>query len=55
MAITPNDSLGQVLGKEHSGRVRCVGDGLCPSQVFGLSNPQFSGPSTDIGEQWFLL
>ena len=32
----PNDSLGQVLGKERSGRVRGLGLGPCPSQVFGI-------------------
>ncbi|KAJ1439242.1 putative transposase, Ptta/En/Spm, plant [Sesbania bispinosa] len=32
IAISPNDSLGQVFGKEHSGRVRGVSFGVCPSQ-----------------------
>lgn len=44
--VSPNDSLGQVFGKEHSGRVRCVGDGLCPTQVFGPTNPRFSASSS---------
>ncbi|KAJ1420759.1 putative transposase, Ptta/En/Spm, plant [Sesbania bispinosa] len=34
---SPNDSLGQVFGKEHPGRVRGVGSGVCPSQLFGSS------------------
>ena len=46
MEISPNDSLGQVFGKEHLGRVRGVGDGVCPSQIFGSSNPRFGGIPT---------
>lgn len=51
--------MGHILGKEHSGRVRGVGDGVSPLQVFGPNNPQFFGTS-NIGEnkiphQWFLL
>ncbi|KAK4282426.1 hypothetical protein QN277_013805 [Acacia crassicarpa] len=33
--LAPNDSLGQVFGKEHPRRVRGVGYGIYPSQVFG--------------------
>jgi len=44
--ISPNDSLGQVFGKEHPGRVRCVGDRVCPSQIFGSSNPRYGGIPT---------
>ena len=32
----PNDSLGQMFGKEHSDRVRDLGLGPCPFQVFGI-------------------
>ncbi|KAF7832807.1 hypothetical protein G2W53_015140 [Senna tora] len=35
--ISEQDSLGQVLGKEHPGRVRGLGFGPTPTQVFGLS------------------
>lgn len=44
--ISPDDSLGQVFGKEHSGRVRGVGDGLCPSQVFGSTKSRFNASSS---------
>ncbi|RYQ83195.1 hypothetical protein Ahy_B10g101828 [Arachis hypogaea] len=33
--LSQNDSLAQVLGKEHPGRVRALGAGPCPTQVFG--------------------
>ncbi|RYR77444.1 hypothetical protein Ahy_A01g001903 [Arachis hypogaea] len=33
--LSQNDSLSQVLGKEHPGRVRALGAGPCPTQVFG--------------------
>ncbi|RYR30098.1 hypothetical protein Ahy_B01g054935 [Arachis hypogaea] len=33
--LLQNDSLAQVLGKEHPGRVRALGVGPCPTQVFG--------------------
>ncbi|XP_052107575.1 uncharacterized protein LOC110273608 [Arachis duranensis] len=33
--ISQNDSLAQVLGKEHLGRVRALGAGPCPTQIFG--------------------
>ncbi|KAH0776640.1 hypothetical protein KY290_008051 [Solanum tuberosum] len=32
--ISPNDAVGKVLGKEHSGRVRCLRLGVVPSKVF---------------------
>ena len=35
-----------MFGKEHLGRVRGVGDGVCPSQIFGWSNPRFGGIPT---------
>ncbi|KAF7826633.1 mucin-1-like isoform X2 [Senna tora] len=35
--ISEQDSVGQVLGKEHPGRVRGLGFGPTPTQVFGLS------------------
>ncbi|QHN88403.1 uncharacterized protein DS421_16g563250 [Arachis hypogaea] len=33
--LSQNDSLAQVLGKEHPGRVRALGAGPCPTQIFG--------------------
>lgn len=44
--LSTNDSLGQVLGKEHSGRVRGVGGGLCPSQVFDSGYKRYCGSSS---------
>ena len=36
--ISTDDAVRQVLGKEHTGRVRGLGLGACPSKVFGLPN-----------------
>ena len=36
--ISTDDAVGQVLGKEHTRRVRGLGLGACPSKVFGLPN-----------------
>ncbi|MED6193214.1 hypothetical protein PIB30_017180 [Stylosanthes scabra] len=33
--LSQNDSLAQVLGKEHPGRVRGLGSGPSPTQLFG--------------------
>ncbi|XP_057730149.1 uncharacterized protein LOC130945453 [Arachis stenosperma] len=41
--LSQNDSLAQVLGKEHPGRVRALGAGPCPTQVFGNAAGQPSG------------
>jgi len=46
LEISPNDSLGQVFGKENSGWVQGVGGGICPSQIFGSFNLQFGDIST---------
>jgi len=35
--ISPTDALGQVLGKEQPRRVRGLGFGPCPSQIFGCT------------------
>lgn len=35
ITISPDDVVGRVLGKEHPGRVRCMGLGPTPTQVFG--------------------
>ncbi|RYR24888.1 hypothetical protein Ahy_B02g058463 [Arachis hypogaea] len=43
--LSQNDSLAQVLGKEHPGRVRTLGAELCPTQVFGNAAGQSSGSS----------
>ncbi|RYR36292.1 hypothetical protein Ahy_A10g051284 [Arachis hypogaea] len=44
--FSQNDSLAQVLRKEHSGRVRVLGAGPCPTQVFGNDAGQ---PSSSAG------
>ncbi|RYQ98766.1 hypothetical protein Ahy_B07g086546 [Arachis hypogaea] len=44
--LSQNDSLAQVLGKEHLGRVRALGTGPCPTQVFGNIAGQ---PSSSAG------
>ena len=36
--LSPNDSIAQVFGKERPGRVRGVGSGPTPSQLFGLNS-----------------
>nr|XP_025637194.1 uncharacterized protein LOC112732660 [Arachis hypogaea] len=41
--ISQNDSLVQVLGKEHPGRVHALGAGPCPTQVFCNTAGQPSG------------
>ncbi|XP_052107561.1 uncharacterized protein LOC127740556 [Arachis duranensis] len=41
--LSQNDSLAQVLGKKHPGRVRALGAGPCPTQVFGNAAGQPSG------------
>ena len=41
--VSSNDSLAQVLGKEHAGRVRSLGSGICPSVAFG--QPSYRGSS----------
>nr|XP_025678862.1 uncharacterized protein LOC112778792 [Arachis hypogaea] len=41
--LSQNDSLAQVLGKEHLRRVRVLGAGPCPTQVFGNADGQPSG------------
>ncbi|XP_059283816.1 uncharacterized protein LOC132037333 [Lycium ferocissimum] len=50
--ISPNDVVGKVLGKEHSGRVRCLGLGATPSTHFKQTKPRVGGfriPSNDAG------
>ncbi|MED6207435.1 hypothetical protein PIB30_035825 [Stylosanthes scabra] len=43
--LSQNDSLAQVFGKEHPGRVRSVGSGPCPTNVFGSASqrPSYGG------------
>ncbi|KAH0746865.1 hypothetical protein KY285_008522 [Solanum tuberosum] len=48
--ISPNDVVGKVLGKEHSGRVRCLGLGVVPSKVFKQVRPLFGGASASSSE-----
>ncbi|XP_061362995.1 uncharacterized protein LOC133306675 isoform X2 [Gastrolobium bilobum] len=40
--VYPDDAIGKVCGAEHSGRVRGIGNGICPSEVFGMSR-RFTG------------
>ncbi|XP_049393937.1 uncharacterized protein LOC125858262 isoform X1 [Solanum stenotomum] len=40
--VSANDAIGKVLGKEHSGRVRCLGLGAVPSKTFKQTRPRYS-------------
>nr|XP_009797931.1 PREDICTED: uncharacterized protein LOC104244240 [Nicotiana sylvestris] len=40
--ISPNDTIGKVLGKEHFGRVRCLGLGAVPGRAFRQTRPHYS-------------
>ena len=42
--VSSNDSLARVLGKEHAGRVRSLGSGICPSVAFG--QPSYRGSAS---------
>ncbi|KAH0720550.1 hypothetical protein KY284_005580 [Solanum tuberosum] len=44
--VSPDDAVGKVLGKEHSGRVRCLGLEAVPTRVFKQARPRFSGMNT---------
>nr|XP_016477380.1 PREDICTED: uncharacterized protein LOC107798864 [Nicotiana tabacum] len=44
--VSTNDVVGKVLGKEHSGRVRCLGLGATPSNVFRQTRRRFGGINT---------
>ncbi|XP_019257354.1 PREDICTED: uncharacterized protein LOC109235630 isoform X2 [Nicotiana attenuata] len=46
--VSPNDVVGKVLGKEHSGRVRCLGLGAIPSKVFGQTRRRFGGINSSV-------
>ncbi|XP_074571295.1 uncharacterized protein LOC141827862 isoform X2 [Curcuma longa] len=46
------DSLSQAIGKEHPGRVRGVGSGPCPTQVFGQTS--CSNAPVDFGLQTYM-
>ncbi|KAG5604772.1 hypothetical protein H5410_026264 [Solanum commersonii] len=48
--ISPNDVVGKVLGKEHFGRVRCLGLGVVPSKVFKQVRSRFGGASASSSE-----
>ncbi|XP_075097551.1 uncharacterized protein LOC107814135 isoform X3 [Nicotiana tabacum] len=48
--IFPNDAVGKVLVKEHSGRVRYLGLGPVPSRVFKQVRPRFGGTSASSSE-----
>ena len=53
--VSPNDALGKVLGKEHSGRVRGLGFGTCPSSAFGYATRRryynSSGSNSQLQEE----
>ncbi|XP_070044461.1 uncharacterized protein [Nicotiana tomentosiformis] len=40
--ILPNDVIGKVLGKEHSGMVRCLGLGVVPGRAFRQTRPRYN-------------
>ncbi|KAM3337164.1 hypothetical protein P3S68_032864 [Capsicum galapagoense] len=44
--VSPNDAVGKVLGKEHSGSVKCLGLGAVPSRSFKQTRPRFNGMSS---------
>ncbi|KAM3218178.1 hypothetical protein P3L10_022708 [Capsicum annuum] len=44
--VSPNDDVGKVLGKEHSGRVRCLGLGAVPNRSFKQTRPHIVGMSS---------
>ncbi|KAF3642825.1 putative F-box protein-like [Capsicum annuum] len=44
--VSPNDVVGKVLGKEHFGRVRCLGLGVVPNRSFKQTRPHFCGMSS---------
>ncbi|TKY53690.1 transposase, Ptta/En/Spm, plant [Spatholobus suberectus] len=41
--ISPNDAIGVIFGKEHLGRVRGLGLGVCPTIVFKHTTLRLSG------------
>ncbi|RYQ92142.1 hypothetical protein Ahy_B09g098292 [Arachis hypogaea] len=49
--LSQNDSLAQVLGKEHLRRVRVLGAGPCPTQVFGNADGQPSELTAKLEEE----
>ncbi|XP_047256178.1 uncharacterized protein LOC124888940 [Capsicum annuum] len=44
--VSPNDTVGKVLEKEHSGRLRCLGLGDIPSRSFKKTHSYFGGMSS---------
>ncbi|KAM3216358.1 hypothetical protein P3L10_025799 [Capsicum annuum] len=52
--VSPNDDVDNVLGKEHSGRVRCLGLGDVPSRYFKQPSDASSGPLSDVNERSFV-
>ncbi|XP_060208996.1 uncharacterized protein LOC132636254 isoform X2 [Lycium barbarum] len=48
--VSPDDAVGKVLGKEHSGRVRCLGLGAVPSRGFKQTRSRFGGMSSSRSE-----
>ncbi|RYR15188.1 hypothetical protein Ahy_B04g071914 [Arachis hypogaea] len=51
--LSQNDSLAQVLGKEHPRRVRALGAGPYPTQVFGNTAGQPSG-SGELNKEYLI-
>ncbi|KAM3361378.1 hypothetical protein P3S68_016232 [Capsicum galapagoense] len=44
--VSPNNVIGKALGKEHSGRVRCLGLGVVSCRSFKQTRPRFSDTSS---------
>ncbi|PIN21315.1 hypothetical protein CDL12_05985 [Handroanthus impetiginosus] len=41
--ISPNDAVAKILGKEHPGRVRCMGLTVTPTSAFGNTSLRLRG------------
>ncbi|KAM3325369.1 putative protein isoform X1 [Capsicum chacoense] len=50
--VYPNNVVGKVLGKEHSGRVRCLGLGVVPSRSFKQTHPRFNDAHKNCQENY---
>ncbi|PIN12232.1 hypothetical protein CDL12_15160 [Handroanthus impetiginosus] len=52
--ISPNDAVGKILGKEHPGRVRCMGIGATPTSCFGHASRQYHFQSSSFSNGTFV-
>ncbi|KAF3655919.1 hypothetical protein FXO38_14450 [Capsicum annuum] len=50
--VYPNDVVGKVLGKEHSGKVRCLGLGVVPSRSFKQTHPHLNDAHNNSQENY---